>query len=42
MFNVLILFLLNNDFRSYNSIAHNSKILVNNELEFKLKEDVVT
>jgi len=42
MFTVFTPSLLNNDFRSYNSISYNSKILVNNELEFKLEEDVVT
>jgi len=42
IFTVFTLSLLNDDFRSSNNIAHNSKILVNNELEFKWKEDIVT
>jgi len=42
MFTVFTLSLLNDDFSSYNRKAHNSKILANNELEFKWEEDIVT
>lgn len=42
MLTVFGLSLLNDDFRSYNSIAHDSKILVNNVLEFKWEEGIVT
>jgi len=35
MLPVFTLSLWNDEFSSYNRIAHNSKILANNELEFK-------